>query len=97
LSAQATEAGELFPPQAIYSQGTGKTVVTAANDTGIRVLFAHLRVHGSAVQMKIPIGLTRQYCPKGTDFSNVSYHMIMKSQDRLNGRPGKTTGVEDTL
>lgn len=37
-------------------------------------------------------GLIRQYFPKGTDFSKISYQQISKVQNLLNGRPRKVLG-----
>lgn len=58
-------------------------------DTQIKVYFAHPQSPWERGTNENTNGLIRQYFPKGTDFSRVSYHSIMKAQDRLNGRPRK--------
>jgi len=61
-------------------------------DTRMKVYFAHPQSPWERGTNENTNGLIRQYFPKGTDFSKVSYHMIMKAQDRLNGRPRKVLG-----
>jgi len=62
------------------------------SETKMKVYFAHPQSPWERGTNENTNGLIRQYFPKGTDFSNVSYHMIMKVQDRLNGRPRKVLG-----
>lgn len=61
-------------------------------DTHMKVYFAHPQSPWERGTNENTNGLIRQYFPKGTEFSKVSYHMIMKAQDRLNGRPRKVLG-----
>lgn len=61
-------------------------------DTKMKVFFAHPQSPWERGTNENTNGLIRQYFPKGTDFSQVSYHQIMKAQDRLNGRPRKVLG-----
>jgi len=61
-------------------------------DTKMKVYFAHPQSPWERGTNENTNGLVRQYFPKGTDFSKVSYPMIMKAQDRLNGRPRKVLG-----
>jgi len=42
-------------------------------------------------------GLIRQYFPKGTDFSKISYQQIRKVQNLLNGRPRKVLGWKSPI
>lgn len=58
-------------------------------DTRIKVYFAHPQSPWERGTNENTNGLIRQYFPKGTDFSQVSYYRIIKAQDRLNGRPRK--------
>lgn len=58
-------------------------------DTHMKVYFAHPQSPWERGTNENTNGLIRQYFPKGTDFSKVSYYQIMKAQDRLNGRPRK--------
>lgn len=61
-------------------------------DTEMKVYFAHPQSPWERGTNENTNGLVRQYFPKGTDFSKVSYPMIMKAQHRLNGRPRKVLG-----
>lgn len=56
-------------------------------DTKMQVYFAHPQSPWERGTNENTNGLIRQYFPKGTDFSQVSYYQIMEAQDRLNGRP----------
>lgn len=58
-------------------------------ETKMKVYFAHPQSPWERGTNENTNGLIRQYFPKGTDFSKVSYYEIMKAQDRLNGRPRK--------
>ena len=58
-------------------------------ETKMQVYFAHPQSPWERGANENTNGLIRQYFPKGTDFSKVSYYEIMKAQDRLNGRPRK--------
>lgn len=58
-------------------------------ETKMQVYFAHPQSPWERGTNENTNGLIRQYFPKGTDFSQVSYYEIMKAQDRLNGRPRK--------
>lgn len=61
-------------------------------DTKMKVYFAHPQSPWERGTNENTNGLIRQYFPKGTDFSKVSYNTIMKAQDRLNGRPRNVLG-----
>lgn len=61
-------------------------------DTKMQVYFAHPHSPWERGTNENTNGLIRQYFPKGTDFSKVSYYQIMKAQDRLNGRPRNVLG-----
>jgi IS30 family transposase len=63
-------------------------------DTQMKVYFAHPQSPWERGTNENTNGLIRQYFPKGTDFSDVSYYQIMKAQERLNGRPRKVLGWE---
>ncbi|MGH8225878.1 MAG: IS30 family transposase, partial [Gammaproteobacteria bacterium] len=63
-------------------------------ETQMKVYFAHPQSPWERGTNENTNGLIRQYFPKGTDFSKVSYYQIMKAQDRLNGRPRKVLGWE---
>jgi len=62
------------------------------SETKMKVYFAHPKNPWERGTNENTNGLIRQYFPKGTDFSEVSYYMIMKARDRLNGRPRKVLG-----
>ncbi len=57
--------------------------------TKMRVYFAHPQSPWERGTNENTNGLIRQYFPKGTDFSQVSYHRIKRVQHLLNGRPRK--------
>jgi IS30 family transposase len=61
-------------------------------ETKMKVYFAHPHSPWERGTNENTNGLIRQYFPKGTDFSKVTYYQIMKAQDRLNGRPRKVLG-----
>lgn len=56
-------------------------------DTGIKVYFAHPASPWERGTNENTNGLVRQYFPKGTDFSKISYYQIKRAQRRLNDRP----------
>jgi IS30 family transposase len=58
-------------------------------ETRMLVYFAHPQSPWERGTNENTNGLIRQYFPKGTDFSQVSYYQIMKAQNQLNGRPRK--------
>ncbi len=58
-------------------------------ETRMLVYFAHPQSPWERGTNENTNGIIRQYFPKGTDFSQVSYHQIMKAQNQLNGRPRK--------
>ena len=61
-------------------------------DTKMQVYFSHPHSPWERGTNENTNGLIRQYFPKGTYFSKVSYYQIMKAQDRLNGRPRNVLG-----
>lgn len=60
--------------------------------TRIKVFFAHPGCPWERGTNENTNGLIRQFFPKGTDFSQISYQRIKQVQDLLNGRPRKVLG-----
>ena len=60
--------------------------------TKIQVYFAHPHSPWERGTNENTNDLIRQFFPKGTNFSNVSYQKIKRAQNMLNDRPRKTLG-----
>lgn len=61
-------------------------------NTRIKVYFAHPHSPWERGTNENTNDLIRQFFPKGTDFSRISYKRINRAQDMLNDRPRKTLG-----
>lgn len=61
-----------------------------SKETEITVYFAHPHSPWERGSNENTNALIRQYFPKGTDFSKISYSRIKEVQDELNDRPRKT-------
>lgn len=61
-----------------------------SKETEITVYFAHPHSPWERGSNENTNALIRQYFPKGTDFSKISYNRIKEVQDELNDRPRKT-------
>lgn len=56
---------------------------------GLPVFFAHVYSPNERAVNENTNGLLRQYIPKGTDFRDISHHMLAFVTERINNRPRK--------